>query len=214
MRLSFDDGDLTMNWRVARLDRLSAEDERILALERGSVAGHVCKVLVLDGQLDAARLRRTVRRRMASAPRLRQRLTVLPRGFGRPVWSDDPAFDLRRHIRAADAGPVDDAGLRALAASLMEERLDRDRPLWCIDVARLMDGRTALLWRVHHCMADGFTAMRIGAACIWKDNGGDTAVSATTTARCARTVAALAAARRCGNGSLRRRDDGGAVARW
>jgi hypothetical protein len=38
-----------------RLDRLSAEDERILALERGSVAGHVCKVLIVDPKHHLAR---------------------------------------------------------------------------------------------------------------------------------------------------------------
>ena len=154
----------------SQLERLSAADERILALEHGSVVGHWCKVVLLQGSLDVSRLRTLIGARIAAAPRLRQRLEFLPRGLGRPVWIDDPDFDLDWHVAPVDAGTgLDDAALRRLVASRMQERLDRRRPLWRLEVAPLADGRTALLWRVHHCMADGFTAMRIGAACIWGD---------------------------------------------
>ena len=151
-----------------RLERLTAEDEHILQLEHGNVVGHWCKVVIVDGDVDIARLRRNVSAQMESVPRLRQRLEFLPRGLGRPVWVDDPAFDLAWHVASAGvASPVDDRGLRDLVAARMERRLDRTRPLWRLEVAPLTDRRTALLWRVHHAMADGFTAMRIGAACIW-----------------------------------------------
>lgn len=36
--------------------RLSPEDLSILALENEAVAGHTCKVIVLDGQIDLDRL--------------------------------------------------------------------------------------------------------------------------------------------------------------
>ena len=150
------------------LERLSPEDEHILALEHGKVAGHWCKVVIVDGDVNIARLRATVGARMESVPRLRQRLEFLPRGLGRPVWIDDPRFDLAWHVALVSAAsPLDESGLRDLVAARMEQRLDRTRPLWRLEVAPLTGGRSALLWRVHHCMADGFTAMRIGAACIW-----------------------------------------------
>lgn len=153
---------------VRRLERLTAEDEHILALEHGNVVGHWCKVVIVDGDVDAARLRATVKAQMERVPRLRQRLEFLPRGLGRAVWVDDPGFDLAWHVAPLDTGsPVDERGLRDLVAVRMEQRLDRTRPLWRLEVAPLTEGRTALLWRVHHSMADGFTAMRIGAACIW-----------------------------------------------
>lgn len=152
------------------LERLSAEDERILALEHGSVVGHWCKVLILDGTIDAARVCRAVEARLPFAPRLRQRLEMLPRGFGRPVWVTDRAFDVAWHVRPAGVPtPLDERGLRAFIAALMQQRLDRRRPLWRLDVVPLTGDRTALVWRVHHCMADGFTAMRIGADCIWTE---------------------------------------------
>lgn len=151
-----------------RLERLSAEDEHILALEHGNVVGHWCKVVIVDGEVDVARLRRTVQTQMASVPRLRQRLEFLPRGLGRPVWVDDRGLDLAWHVAPVDvAAPVDETGLRDLVAARMAQRLDRTRPLWRLEVAPLTGRRTALLWRVHHSMADGFTATRIGATCIW-----------------------------------------------
>ena len=153
---------------LPHLDRLSAEDEHILALEHGNVVGHWCKVVIVDGAVDVSRVRTTIASQMTSLPRLRQRLEFLPRGLGRPLWVDDPAFDLDWHVAPVLApAPLDDTGLRELVALRMQERLDRTRPLWRLEVAQLTGSRTALLWRVHHCMADGFAAMRIGAMCIW-----------------------------------------------
>ena len=153
---------------LPRLERLSREDERVLELEHGAVAGHWCKVVVVDGELDVAELRRSVGARLAAVPRLRQRLRFLPRGLGRPIWVDDEYFDLAWHVApVTPPAPLDDLGLRELVASRIQDRLDRTRPLWRLEVAPLSDGRTALLWRVHHCMADGFTAMEIAATCIW-----------------------------------------------
>jgi WS/DGAT/MGAT family acyltransferase len=44
----------------------------------------------------------------------------------------------------------------------MATRLDRERPLWAMDVVSpLAGGRTALVWRIHHAIADGMTAMRM-----------------------------------------------------
>lgn len=153
---------------LPHVDRLSAEDEHILALEHGAVVGHWCKVVVVEGLLDAARMRRVVGDRIASVPRLRQRLAFLPRGLGRPVWVDDDAFDLSWHVSDVGAeAPLDDTELRRVIASRMQQRLDRARPLWRLEVAPLQNGRTALLWCAHHCMADGFTAMQMAARFIW-----------------------------------------------
>ncbi|MGH7686137.1 MAG: wax ester/triacylglycerol synthase domain-containing protein, partial [Candidatus Dormibacteria bacterium] len=179
----------------ARLERLTEADEHILELEHGSVAGHWCKVVMVDGRLDTARVRRAVGERIGATRRLRQRLEFLPRGFGRPVWVDDADFDLTWHVASVGTvAPLDSAQLRDVIASRMQERLDRSRPLWRLEVAPLQDGGTALLWRGHHCMADGFTAMRIGGECIWDDAEGAAATIADRTATGATRGALLTAA--------------------
>ena len=139
-------------------ERLSAEDARILALESGNVRGHTCKLIVFDGEHGVEELRDHLSHRIQAVPRLRQRLAAAPPGL--PKWVDDTDFSLEHHVRAC--GPADDAELRRLVGEVMTEPLDRDRPLWAMDVVSpLAGGRTALIWRIHHAMADGMTAMRM-----------------------------------------------------
>ena len=156
------------------MDRLSSEDLRILELESATIAGHTVKVLLVDQfPSDAGSavdvLRRHVSARLGRAPRLRQRLLSTPLGVAPPAWVDDPQFEIERHVRTrAREGRVGVRDLPRLVGELMRERLDRSRPLWSLDVVELADdGGLALLWCIHHCMADGMAAMRLGAAVLW-----------------------------------------------
>jgi WS/DGAT/MGAT family acyltransferase len=95
--------------------------------------------------------------RLPLVPRYRQKVRQLPLDLGRPVWVDDPDFDVRFHIRqTAVAPPGGDVELRQLMARVMTQRLDRDRPLWEYWFVRgLSDERWALISKLHHCMVDG-----------------------------------------------------------
>ena len=161
------------------IDRLSAQDVQILRLERGPVRGHTCKVVVLEatgsGALPGVEdLRASVEARLDEAPRLRRRLMNAPLGMGRPVWVDDTDFDIARHVtRIESEGPMSRAELREVVARRMAERLDRAHPLWHLDVVeRLDDGSAALIWRIHHCMADGTAAVGLASAVLWSDKPG------------------------------------------
>jgi diacylglycerol O-acyltransferase / wax synthase len=124
------------------------------------VKGHTLKVVVLDGEHDLEAVRGQVAAKLASVPRLLQRLARTPLRLAPPVWVDDPSFDVDRHVRAGPpSAPLDDAGLQARLAQLMTERLRLDRPPWDLELLPLQGERTALVWRIHHCMADGHTAM-------------------------------------------------------
>ena len=92
-----------------------------------------------------------------------QILRTQPFDIGAPQWVDDPAFDISRHVRRiAVPRPGDDAELFAVVADVLERRLDRDRPLWeCWVIEGLKGNRWAMLMKVHHCMADGISAIRI-----------------------------------------------------
>jgi diacylglycerol O-acyltransferase / wax synthase len=161
------------------LDRLSSEDTAILDLESPTVAGHTCKLIELAPLPGAARptvsaLREHIEARLGAAPRLRRRLAPTPYGLAAPAWVDDEDFDLARHVRRLPAGsaPLDDARVRALMASEMEHRLDRAHPLWSLHVAEdLADGRVALLWKVHHALADGSEVMRLANVLLFDDGG-------------------------------------------
>jgi WS/DGAT/MGAT family acyltransferase len=95
--------------------------------------------------------------RLALVPRYRQKLRTVPFRLGRPVWADDPDFDLRYHVRrTALPAPGGDQQLSQLMARVMGQRLDRDFPLWEYWLVEgLARGRWAVITKLHHCMADG-----------------------------------------------------------
>ncbi|WP_205650695.1 WS/DGAT/MGAT family O-acyltransferase [Actinoplanes solisilvae] len=133
---------------------LDAEDED----PHASLA--IASVAVLDGPAPSqAEFAEAIRGRLALVPRYRQKVRRVPLNLGRPVWVDDPDFDLDFHLRrTALAEPGGDAALERLIGRVMSQRLDRDRPLWeNWLVEGLPEGRWALISKVHHCMIDGVT---------------------------------------------------------
>jgi len=156
---------------LAAPEPLSAEDLAILRLESDTVAGHTLKVAILDPppnerRPDVGALRARIAARIESAPRLRRRLQM--RSRRRAAWVDDPTFDVRDHVRVVlVSGTVSDDDLRRVCARMMAERLDRSRPLWTIDLLDPLEkGGIALVWRLHHSMADGAIAMRLAGGAL------------------------------------------------
>lgn len=154
-------------------DRLSALDESFLHIEGPCTPMHVGAVSIFEGRrlrdangwLDQERLARFVDARLAAVPRFRQKLAFVPLGQGRPLWVDDPHFNLLYHLRfSALPAPGDPRGLTALVGRLMSQPLDRHRPLWELYVVDGLAGdRVALVWKTHHCMVDGVSGMELAA---------------------------------------------------
>jgi len=163
---------------------LAPEDRAILGLESRTVAGHTCKVVQLGSALDVERLRARVAERIELAPALTRRLGGTDKA---PGWVPDESFDIGSHVvRAAVEGAVDHSGLLAIVARLFEQRLDRTRPLWRIDVVDLAGGGSALVWRIHHSLADGTACVRYCRALLWDD--GPAPAMTTAQALAAHTV--------------------------
>ena len=112
---------------------------------------------ILDRPPDVAALRERMRRATAAVPRLRQCVQPAPGGIGAPAWVDDPEFDVRWHVRhVALAPPGSMRQLQDLAALIASDPFDRTRPLWQFTVVEgLVDGRAALIQKLHHTFADG-----------------------------------------------------------
>jgi WS/DGAT/MGAT family acyltransferase len=155
------------------MDRLSPDDTRILRLESDAIAGHTLKLVIVEpgreGQpLTVERLRDRVQARLGGVPRARQRLAPTPLRIAAPAWVDDASFDIRNHVRPASQPVVDRAGLMRFVGKVMAERLDHAQPLWCVDVVGPgANGRTALVIRIHHCLADGVTCLRMLSELLW-----------------------------------------------
>jgi diacylglycerol O-acyltransferase / wax synthase len=148
--------------------RLSPLDATFLYAEHATAAMHVGGVLTFaapeSGRFDVTAFTELVGRRLALAPRLRQTVRAVPGRLGAPVWVDDHRFDLDYHVRhLALPSPGTEYLLRELVGTLMETPLDRTRPLWEVCVVEgLADGRTALVAKVHHALADGMACMQLG----------------------------------------------------
>lgn len=101
--------------------------------------------------------------RAQAIPRCTQVLRTHPFDLGAPEWVHDPNFDVAHHLhRIALPHPGDDSALFGAIAGIMEQRLDRDRPLWeCWIIEGLTDNRWALLMKIHHCIADGIATTQM-----------------------------------------------------
>ena len=138
-------------------DRLTAVDASFLAQESQNAHMHIGAVMVFEGPPAFADFADHVRGRLHLVPRYRQKLAVPPIETGRPLWVDDPNFNLEYHLRhTALPEPGTEDQLRALAARIHSQRLDRTKPLWELWLVQgLHDGRFALISKTHHALVDG-----------------------------------------------------------
>ncbi|HJO25029.1 MAG: wax ester/triacylglycerol synthase family O-acyltransferase [Myxococcota bacterium] len=150
-------------------DRLSAQDNSFLLMETRNLPMHVGSLLVFesdplqtpDGGIDFAGIRDAIDAVLHRIPRYRQKLHWIP--FDQhAVWVDDPRFSLDFHLRhTALPRPGGKEQLKALAARIMAQPLDRNRPLWETWVVEGIDGGACFgfLCKVHHCMIDGVSGV-------------------------------------------------------
>jgi diacylglycerol O-acyltransferase / wax synthase len=145
-------------------DRLSGLDSSFLHLERGGAHMHVASTTTFEGPApEYDEFVDHVLSRLHLVPRFRQRLRFIPFGQGRPVWVDDPHFNIGYHLRhTALPSPGSDEQLRTLAARLFSQRLDRSKPLWEMWLIDGLKGnRFAIFGKSHHALVDGVSGVDI-----------------------------------------------------
>ena len=104
---------------------LTTEDLSILALENETVAGHTCKVILLEDRIEPEALRASIAARLDRAPQLSLRLTEVD---GAPRWVPASELDLDAHVAVTGGpDPLDLLEFRKTVARTFEERLDRSR---------------------------------------------------------------------------------------
>jgi diacylglycerol O-acyltransferase len=152
------------NPAVGNSDRLTGLDSSFLHLESESSHMHVAACTVFTGEApDYAEFLAQIDSRLHLVPRYRQRLAFVPLEQGRPVWVDDPHFQLTYHVRhTALPRPGGEAQLKRLCGRVFSQPLDRSRPLWELWLVEgLADGRFALLSKTHHALVDGVSGVDI-----------------------------------------------------
>ena len=149
-------------------DRLSALDASFLLQEGANSHMHVGAVTIFEGPpppydefLDV------IRGRLHLVPRYRQKLTFPRFETGRPLWVDDPSFNLEFHVRqTALPRPGAEGQLMRLAARIFSQQLDRTKPLWEMWMIEGVEPATpdgarrfALISKTHHALIDGVSGV-------------------------------------------------------
>jgi len=141
-------------------DRLSWGDTVFLNLEREGMPLNVAAVCVFEGQVSFDDCVQFVASKLPLIPRYLKRVVPEPFGLGLPSWEYDREFDLRNHVREVTLKNGTDAELKAVAAKLFGEVMDRRHPLWDMTFVRGLKGNhTGLIMRLHHCLADGIAGV-------------------------------------------------------
>lgn len=140
------------------MNRLSPLDASFLHIEDDRNHMHIGSVAILEGPSpDFADVVGMVEGKLRLVPRYRQRVRFVRFDLGRPVWVDDPHFNIGFHLRhTALPSPGGSSELRNLVGRVMSQQLDRNKPLWEMWVVEgLEDGHWAIVSKTHHCMVDG-----------------------------------------------------------
>ena len=144
------------------LDRLTSIDASFLHQEGEASHMHIGGVLLFEG--PAPRFEDFldhVRSRLHRVPRYRQKLATPPLETGRPLWVDDPSFNLEYHVRhTALPAPGTEEQLFLLASRIASQPLDRSKPLWENWLVEGLTGdRFALISKTHHALVDGVSGV-------------------------------------------------------
>jgi diacylglycerol O-acyltransferase / wax synthase len=105
-------------------------------------------------------------KRIHLSPIFQRRLHFMPLDLGHPIWVDDEAFDIARHVRQVGTNGKKSTSIstvkqiKATVAKLHGKLIDRAHPLWefyVFDKVRRDDGTlcAAFYSKIHHAALDG-----------------------------------------------------------
>jgi WS/DGAT/MGAT family acyltransferase len=123
---------------------------------------NMASVFVFEGAISADSYKRFIESRLPLIPRFLKRVVPPPFNLGLGTWDYDPSFELRNHVHEATLTHGTEAELKALAGNIFSKTMDRQHPLWDLTLVHGLKGnRTAIIARIHHCLADGIAGVGI-----------------------------------------------------
>lgn len=140
-------------------ERMSSVDTAWLRMDRPNNLMMIVGVMVFAGRLDYERLLATLRARLLPYPRFRRRVVFDATGA---AWEDDPDFELETHVlRTALPGAGGKPELQKLVAEMVSQPLNPSKPLWQFQLVDNYLGGSAMVVRIHHCIADGIALIGV-----------------------------------------------------
>ena len=140
-------------------ERMSGVDTAWLRMDSQANLMMIVGVWVFDAPMRREDLEARLRDRLLVYDRFRQYVHTDPTGAW---WVADDSFDLENHlVREQLPDPDSEHDLQALAGRLAAEPLASNRPLWQFHLIEDYRGASALVTRIHHCIADGIALVRV-----------------------------------------------------
>ena len=143
-------------------ESFSSVDTAWLHMDSPTNLAVITGVITFSGQMDVQRLKETLANRMLIHKRFLQRVREPDHRLGLPRWEHDPNFDIDHHIQTISLPePADQDALQQLVGEMMSQPLDPDKPLWVFYVVDNYVQGSALICRLHHCIADGLALVQV-----------------------------------------------------
>ena len=143
--------------------RLSTQDATFIYGESNSGPLHIGSIGLFEGRVDFNGLLAHFEDRIHLVPRYRQRLMEVPFNVAHAMMEDDPDFSIDHHCfrHVLDDGLSEAEALEEMMR-VFQVPLDRKHPLWELHAYENLQGnRTAMMWKVHHCLVDGVSGVEL-----------------------------------------------------
>jgi hypothetical protein len=159
-----------MNIRSLIGERFTSVDTAWLHMDSPTNLAVITGVITFSEPLDYETFSEIIRTRLLTYPRFRQR--VVEPVIGLPRWVEDPKFDLGNHLfRMSLPEPADHETLQHVVSEMMSIPLDKTKPLWELHYVDNYDQGSALICRLHHCIADGIALVQVLLSAADEDVG-------------------------------------------
>lgn len=143
-------------------ERMSKVDTAWLRMDSPNNLMMIVGVLVLKPGISYQALLKRIRSRVLQYPRF---LQCVVEDMAGATWMNDPMFDLSNHVvlekLPAHKTGTEQRALQDRLAKLTMEPLDRRHPLWQFHLIENYQGGSAILVRIHHCIADGLALLSV-----------------------------------------------------
>ncbi len=148
-------------------ERMTKVDTAWLRMDSASNLMMIVGVWVLKPGITKAALCKRVEERLLKYRRFTQRVVEDAAGA---TWVDDTAFDINKHVvvekLAKKPKGHEQEALQDRLAELTMTPLDRKRPLWQFHLVEDYQGGSALMVRIHHCIADGIALISVTTSLV------------------------------------------------
>ncbi|MBF0238086.1 MAG: wax ester/triacylglycerol synthase family O-acyltransferase [SAR324 cluster bacterium] len=146
---------------MSEFEKMGSADVAWLRMDEPNNLMIINSVLMFEEPLTTEVLNNLLEQRLLIYPRFRQKVVKTQVKF---VWQDDENFLLDNHVQVHELEQNEDkeTALKSLISQMMNQPLDPSRPLWKATLVQNY-GTTgsALILRIHHCLADGIALVGV-----------------------------------------------------